>query len=607
MESYCGWSKGNRFLTVNIAIHKNAALAIPTVTSVTYGSQSLSASNSAAVSTNNSVETWKLVAPEAGTKQITVTLSSSATARMVGQSGLFSNVNQATPIGTSGNGGGSGATSLSILGGDVPTSRMLVGAGSFNADITATLNTSLNPASQMANTGSGVTSSDTRLVSGYAQGNAAEIMRIRFDLSGSADTGYKNMELINASGSATYTYRSPLSSLTDSSGIEQIKIDAGGQAAFHRGLSVDITGGTSDYSAIFNGGSVGIGTTAPSYSLDVQTDIANSYIANFFNDGNTASRYGIQIQGGADDASGTTYYLNALDGDGTQVGYIANTAGTFALTDVSDVRTKTNIQDTQVAGLQTLLGLRVVDFNRVANPDGPVLTGFIAQEVQEVYPNIITEGANGYLGITKENLIPVIVKAIQEQQAQINILIDPDSQLQGNLSGNLSSSLSITPKSHLYLSKDSAGQGKILPGSTLVRISFSKPYEYQPIVTATPIDFTSTSYRITDTDLAGFTIELEQSQNTEVTFNWHSLANSGAKLSVSDGTTEDIGIIINTPSSDQPQEEQESQIPDSADTQVPEDTNSEVEDLEEVSEPPVEEIIPENLPLEVPVPEVLVE
>ncbi len=143
------------------------------------------------------------------------------------------------------------------------------------------------------------------------------------------------------------------------------------------------------------------------------------YVGKFFNDGNNANRYGIQVQAGADDASGTTYYLNALDGNGDQVGYIANTSGTFALTDISDRRTKTNIEDASLDGLNIINQLRVVDFNRIQNTDGPTITGFIAQEVRDVYPEAITVAPNGYLGIMKDAFIPVLVKAIQELDLKV--------------------------------------------------------------------------------------------------------------------------------------------------------------------------------------------
>jgi hypothetical protein len=173
--------------------------------------------------------------------------------------------------------------------------------------------------------------------------------------------------------------------------------------------------GTGDTAlTIDTNGLVGIGDTTPSWFLDVYGDVATNYVASFTNDGDNANRYGIQIQAGADDASGTTYYINALDGNGGQVGYIANTSGTFALTDVSDISTKTNIADTNILGLDIINGLHVVNFNRLQNPDGPIIRGFIAQEVQEVYPDAITIGPDGKLGLMKEQFIPVIVKAVQE-------------------------------------------------------------------------------------------------------------------------------------------------------------------------------------------------
>lgn len=164
---------------------------------------------------------------------------------------------------------------------------------------------------------------------------------------------------------------------------------------------------------------VGIGTSTPGAMLHVYDDKASDYVGEFYNDGNNANRYGLKVQVGADDGSGTTYYLDAYDGDGGQVGYLANVSGTFAVTDPSDIRTKTNISNTAILGLDIINKLRVVDYNRIQNPDGPTLHGFIAQEVQEVFPDMVVKGNDGMLGIMKESLIPVLTKAIQEQQGQI--------------------------------------------------------------------------------------------------------------------------------------------------------------------------------------------
>jgi len=49
--------------------------------------------------------------------------------------------------------------------------------------------------------------------------------------------------------------------------------------------------------------------------------------------------------------------------------------------------------------------------------------GFIAQEVQEILPEIIhEEPTTGMLGISTMDLIPVLVQAIKEQQVQIEEL-----------------------------------------------------------------------------------------------------------------------------------------------------------------------------------------
>lgn len=153
-------------------------------------------------------------------------------------------------------------------------------------------------------------------------------------------------------------------------------------------------------------------------AFEVSTDTAG-YMAQFYNDGNNANRYGIRVQAGADAASGVTYYLSAYDGDGDLVGYIENNSGTFQLVDPSDIRTKTKVTDSSMKGLEIIQNLRVVDYNRVQNPDGPQITGFIAQEVQEVFPEMVSTGPDGLLGVSQQRLIPVLTRAVQEQQVQI--------------------------------------------------------------------------------------------------------------------------------------------------------------------------------------------
>jgi hypothetical protein len=158
------------------------------------------------------------------------------------------------------------------------------------------------------------------------------------------------------------------------------------------------------------------------YPLDIYSSAGGSYVASFDNDGDTPTAYGIRIQAGADSGSGTTYYLTALDGDGDVTGYIQTSSGTFQLVDVSDRNTKANIKKRDFNALDKINAVEVVEFNRKQNPGGPKITGFIAQDLQQIYPEAVAVGPDGQLGIAKAELMPLVIKALQEQQAQIDAL-----------------------------------------------------------------------------------------------------------------------------------------------------------------------------------------
>jgi hypothetical protein len=48
--------------------------------------------------------------------------------------------------------------------------------------------------------------------------------------------------------------------------------------------------------------------------------------------------------------------------------------------------------------------------------------GFLAQDVREVLPDLVTEMESGYLRVDYDGVIPVLTRAIQEQQAQIEAM-----------------------------------------------------------------------------------------------------------------------------------------------------------------------------------------
>ena len=93
-------------------------------------------------------------------------------------------------------------------------------------------------------------------------------------------------------------------------------------------------------------------------------------------------------------------------------------------------------------------------------------------------------------------------------------------------------------------SGDTVGEAEIKAGATSVRISFSQQYQYQPIVALTPTGPYTARYWVDHKDASGFTIELDQPETLDLTFDWYAFGAEGAKLTVSDGTHQDITLVL---------------------------------------------------------------
>ena len=104
-------------------------------------------------------------------------------------------------------------------------------------------------------------------------------------------------------------------------------------------------------------------------------------------------------------------------------------ATNITISAISDIRFKENVRDLNV-GLSEVLALkpRLYDWKEGKGADIKNARGFIAQEFEEVFPDLIDdwkdpapEGEEPYKSV-RQDLIPVLVKAIQEQQALITQL-----------------------------------------------------------------------------------------------------------------------------------------------------------------------------------------
>ncbi|WP_164002665.1 tail fiber domain-containing protein [Pyxidicoccus caerfyrddinensis] len=87
----------------------------------------------------------------------------------------------------------------------------------------------------------------------------------------------------------------------------------------------------------------------------------------------------------------------------------------------SDLRLKRDITPLEGA-LEKVLKLRATRFKMVAPRDESPQIGLIAQEVEEVFPEVIDDGPDGMKGINYARLVAPLVEAIKSQQQQLDEL-----------------------------------------------------------------------------------------------------------------------------------------------------------------------------------------
>jgi trimeric autotransporter adhesin len=140
-----------------------------------------------------------------------------------------------------------------------------------------------------------------------------------------------------------------------------------------------------------------------------------SYAFQILNGGNSTP-YGLYMQFTGSSPNNTSqYYLNCSDSTTDRFRIYSN--GTYG--SVSDARLKKNIE-TSRGYLSDLCQLRVVKYGWATNDDSvPKELGFIAQEVEEIFPSLV-DNSGEYKMIKQPVLIPMLIKAIQELKAEFD-------------------------------------------------------------------------------------------------------------------------------------------------------------------------------------------
>ena len=134
-------------------------------------------------------------------------------------------------------------------------------------------------------------------------------------------------------------------------------------------------------------------------------------------------------------------YLQFFDVGTTDRGGIYYDGFDFKFWDTSDERLKENIKPVELNALDVVNNVHLKEWTWKKDDDKPLeernkIQGYIAQELLDVYPLavVIPEDPSEMYGVAKAAFIPVLMKAVQEQQVIIDELKAKDAEMQNILS-----------------------------------------------------------------------------------------------------------------------------------------------------------------------------
>jgi len=246
----------------------------------------------------------------------------------------------------------------------------------------------------------------------------------RMRITSGGNVGIGTSSPVSYAGYTTFTVSSPSNSgviaVRNSAGTAGLNFSGDGNVA--RIDAIDstkpmvFTTGDVERARITSGGNVGIGTTSPSVKLEVISNANTFQMARFENSNNTSGNGVLVTSLGSNCNNISSYHLIAATGGADKMyvygnGNIVNTNGSYGT--LSDISLKENIKDAS-SKLADILKLKVRNFNLIGDDTKQI--GFIAQEFEEVFPSMVDlDGKSGKKAIKTSVLVPMLVKAIQEQ------------------------------------------------------------------------------------------------------------------------------------------------------------------------------------------------
>ncbi len=285
-------------------------------------------------------------------------------------------------------------------------------------------------------------------------------------------------------------------------------------------------------------------------------------------------------------ASGTTRFTIANNGNVTVVGSGTTCvigSGTGATNCTSDVRLKENIVSLD-STLDQIMQLNPVNYTwKDPAKSGGIKIGFIAQDLERIFPEFVGTVYDDYLGIDYAALVVPAIKAIQDLNRKVDseiarpILADRIEGLDQTIFGSSESAVlqsrrnvnflgfveflgkvflkgEINLEGQIVFNKDTAGIAVIPPVSKSVDVSFEREYANLPIVNislrlgeATESGNIADDIKVAVSNITtkGFKIVLDQYTPREVRYNWMAVGVKDVTIQYGKSLVPDAVPVIN--------------------------------------------------------------
>ncbi|MBI3233374.1 MAG: tail fiber domain-containing protein [Bacteroidetes bacterium] len=173
-------------------------------------------------------------------------------------------------------------------------------------------------------------------------------------------------------------------------------------------------------------GYIGMGTSAPNSKLDVASN--DDMVGRFESFSSDPTGVVTIVVPNSNTNCNTCSELSMFKkATGSIMGSISSnlSSSTVAYNTTSDIRLKENIKPSHFS-INDLMKIQVADYTRISDSTKTVETGYLAQQLYSVFPSAVTPGGEDAKSkpwmVDYGRITPLIIKSVQDQQAEIEAL-----------------------------------------------------------------------------------------------------------------------------------------------------------------------------------------